>query len=131
MTRLRVLQQAKLSETAAAVSAEYEMIDKRAAERFGGAGEAAGCATVAVAGRRIPARVIVREEDCGAAMQRCVGNDRAKREVGPALVALVPRQMKTARLIVEVGDPQGFERRIALGETAGEESARGGEAIQL
>jgi len=56
------------------------MIGKRAAERFGGDRKPAGCAEVGAARPRIPAGVVVGEQDGGAAVTRRIEDDRAQRE---------------------------------------------------
>ena len=115
----------------AILATEHQMVDDRAVERLGGASEAAGGPAVAVAGGRIAARMIVGEDDPGAAVERGVGDDPAEREIGAALVAGMTRDVETVRGIIEMGDPQAFERRIGIGHAAGEEGSGGGEAVEL
>jgi len=43
----------------------------------------------------------------------------------------MPRYVDAPRLIVDLGDPQAFTARIAVGEAAGEELAGGGESVKL
>ena len=107
------------------------MIDNRAIERFGGAGEPGGCPFVAVARRRIPAGMIVGEEDCRAVVGGRIANDRAEREVGAGFIAFVMAEMEAGQLLVEMGDPQPLERRVGLGKTVGKEGSGGGEAVDL
>ena len=51
-----------------------------------------------------------------------VGDDGADRQIGPVGMAVVPRQMDAARVIVDMRDPQMLARRIGLGQAAGEEA---------
>ena len=106
------------------------MVEDRAAEGFGGAGEAAGCTLVAVARRRIAAGVIMREEDRGGRQKGCVRDDRSQREVGAGLVAAMAAEMEAARIAVEMRNPQGLGERIALSEAAGEEAPCSCEAVE-
>ena len=55
----------------------------------------------------------------------------AQREVGAGLVARIARQMQAARVVIDMRDPQALARRIAVGETAGEKFAGGGEAVEF
>lgn len=71
------------------------------------------------------------EHDPGAAMRERVGNNDLQRELGATLVARMVRHMDAAGLIVGMRDPQLFNGRIAVGETAGEEGAGRGETIEL
>ena len=125
------LKEAQLAKAGAVASAEDQMIDDCAVESLGGAGEAAGRALVAVAWSRVAARVIVGEDDPGAAMKGGVGDDRAKREVGPAFVAGMPGQVNAVGVIVEMGDPKAFAGGIRVGDAAREECAGGDQAVQL
>ena len=63
-------------------------------------------------------------------MDRCIGDDPAQRKVGPAIVAVMPREVDAPRLIVDVGDPQMFLGWIGLGEAIGEESPGRFEAVE-
>ena len=71
------------------------------------------------------------EDDPGAAVKGGVGDDPAEREIGAALVAGMTRDVETMRSIVQVGDPQAFERRIGIGHATGEEGLGGGQAVEL
>ena len=115
----------------AILAAEHQVIDDGAVERLRGAGQAAGGSAVAVAGGRIAAGVIVGEDDPGAAVERGVGDDPAEREIGAALVAGMARDVEAVRGIIEMGDPQAFERRIGIGHAAGEEGPGGRKAVEL
>lgn len=125
------LQQSELAEACAVVAAEHQMVDDRAIERFGGAGEAPSGSAVTVARSGIAAGMIVREDNARGAVVRGIGDDRAEREIGAGFVAGVARQVQAARVIVEVGDPQAFAGGVRIGDAAREEGARGGKTVEL
>jgi len=112
------------------VPGEHQVVDHLAAERLGGACEAAGGTQVGFAGSRVPARVVVGEEDCGSTVPRSFDDDGAQWKVDPAGVPLVQREVETARLFVEVSDPQAFLAGILLLEAANEELPSRGKAIE-
>ena len=109
----------------AIAAAEHQMVEHRAVERFGRASRGGGWRAVRLrSARGIAARVVVGEDDPGAAVERGVGDDlraagsrrRSRRRRGATDGA--------ARLVVEMGDPQAFAARVAVGEAAGEEAPR-------
>ena len=110
---------------------EYEMIEYCAVERFRRGRQPSRDPAVTVARPCIAARMIVREHDARAAQLRGVEDDLAQRDVGPALVAAMARNLKTPRFVVDMSDPQAFAAGVLLGEAAGEELARRREAIKL
>ena len=73
-------------------------------------------------GAAFAARMIVGQDDPGAAMHCSIGDDRADREVGAALIALVARHVQAIRVLVDMGDPQAFARRVGIGEAAGKKA---------
>ena len=75
--------------------------------------------------------MIVGEDDAGAAVRGGIGDDRADREFGAALIALMARQVEAARLVIDMGDPQAFARGIAVGDAAGEERLGSGKPIEF
>ena len=79
---------------------------------------------------RVAARVIVRKDHARAAVDRCIGNDLAQRQFGPAIIAIMPREVDAPRLIIDMGDPQMFLGWIGLGEAIGEESPGRFEAVE-
>ena len=103
------------------------MIEQPAVDRFGG-GRMSRASRIR-GGQRIAARVVVREEDCGAAVDGDVGDDLAQWEIDRPGVARAVRKMDAAAFIVEMCDPQDFQRVVMLRETAGKEIARRIEAI--
>jgi hypothetical protein len=56
------------------------MIQHRAIERFGGRGKTPRASAIRVARSRIAARMVVRQDDAGAAELGSIGDDRAQRE---------------------------------------------------
>ena len=75
--------------------------------------------------------MVVREDDAGAVVLRCIDDDRPQREVHPALVAFVAADVEAARLIVDMRDPKALARKVEFGKAASEELPRGGKAIEL
>ena len=106
------------------------MVDNLAAERLGGACEAAGGTQVGFAGPRVPARVVVGKEDCGSAMPRSFNDDGTQWKVDAAGVTGVHRKVQAARLIVEMGDPQALLTGALLLEAPDEELPCRGKAIE-
>ena len=106
------------------------MVEDRAIERVGRGGEAAGDLAIAVARPRVAARVVMGEDDPGAAVLSGVGDDFAEREIGAVRIAFVTSQVEAARLAVDMGNPQAFAKRIPVGQAAGEEGPRGGETVE-
>ena len=84
------------------------MIEDDAIEGFGRGGEPAGGEAIRTARRGIAARVIMREEDPGAAVQRGIGNDVAQGEGCAVPVAFMSRKMDAAGFLVDVRHPQAF-----------------------
>ncbi|MEO7813981.1 MAG: hypothetical protein ABIR87_00885 [Sphingomicrobium sp.] len=80
--------------------------------------------------RRVPARMIMRQDHPNAPMGCGIGNHVAQGQVRAANVSVMPRQVDAPRLIVDMGDPQMFLVRTSLGEAAREESMGGLEAIE-
>ena len=75
--------------------------------------------------------MIVRQHHPCAAVERRIGDDLPQREIRSVLVTHMARNMKAARIIVEVSNPQPLERKVILREAAGEEVARRSEAVEL
>lgn len=112
------------------VATEDEMIDQGTVQRLGCRRKPAGCAAVGIAGRRIAARVVVREDNSRAAMYRRVANDLAQWETRSGTVAIMSRQMEAARLLVDVRHPDGFEARVQTRHATSEKLPRCGKAVQ-
>jgi hypothetical protein len=124
-------EQPELPEACAILTGEDQMVDDRAVQCLGGAGETARGALVALAWCGIAARVVVSQNDSGASVQSGVGNDRAKREVGTAFIAGVASDVDAVRKVVEMGDPQAFAGRVPVANAAGEELAGCGQAVEF
>lgn len=108
------LEVAQAPQAGAFLAGEDEMVEQPAVESLCGACEAACRAQVGRAGTGISTRVIVGDQERRAAVHRGVDDDVSKREVEPANVALVTGEVKAARLIVEMSDPEALPRRILL-----------------
>lgn len=106
------------------------MVEQLAADRICGRSEAPRRPEVGFARLGISARVIVSNEDRGAAVSRGIDDDRPQREVDAARVSLVARQVEAARLAVEMHYPQSLERRIGFSAAGLKELARAGDAIE-
>ena len=104
------------------LAGDDEVVEHREVDRFAGQRKPAGDLAIGGAWGRIAARVVVGEDHSGAAVCRCVGDDLAQREAGPAIIAVMPRKVDAPRPIVDMGDPQMFLGWIGLGEAIGEES---------
>lgn len=128
---MAVLQKSDLSKTANLFTADDEMINHSAIERFGGGDETARRAAVRIARSRVPARMVVGKHDPRTAVLGGIADDLPEREFRAAFVALVTRKVQAARLVVEMRHPQAFPRQIAVGEAAGEKFLRGGETCEL
>ena len=107
------------------------MIEQPAVEHFGGGRETTGGAQIGVARPGIAARVIVGEEHRAAAVTRRIEDDDSERKLHFRAVALMPRDVQAARLIVEMRDPQAFRAGILFGYATAEESARRGHVVEL
>ena len=104
------------------LAGDDDVVEHGEVDRFASQCQTAGDLAIGGAGGRIAARVVVGENYTRAAVNRCVGDDLAQREVGPASIAVMPRKVDASRPIVDVGDPQMFLGWIGLGEAIGEES---------
>ena len=106
---------------AAFVAGENEVIQHRDIHRFPDQGKPAGDGAVDRARRRVAGRVIVGEDQPGAAVNGRVEYDPADGQRGTGLLAVMAREMDATGLIVDMRDPQMLAGRIALGEQADEE----------
>ena len=75
--------------------------------------------------------MVVSQDDARAVALGCISDDLPQRERGAALVAVVARYMQATGLIIDMGDPQAFARRIGLSHTTGKEVTSGTEAVQF
>ena len=103
------------------VAGENEVIQHRDIHRFPDQGKPAGDGAVDRARRRVAGRVIVGEDQPGAAVIGGVEDYASDGQLGTGLLAVMAREMDAARLIVDMRDPQMLAGRVALGEQAGEE----------
>lgn len=82
------------------------MVDHGQIQRFAGVRQGPRRAAVDIARGRVPARVIVRQDDTGAAKPCGIGDDLAHRQADRVALALVAAQVNAARLVVEMRDQQ-------------------------
>jgi hypothetical protein len=75
--------------------------------------------------------MIVSEHHPSAAMDDGICDDLPDREIGPGFVAVVAGDVQTARLIIDMGNPQAFTRRIRVFDAAGEKGPRCGEPVEF
>ena len=75
--------------------------------------------------------MVVSQDDARAVALGCISDDLTQRERGAAFVAVVARYMQATGLLIDMGDPQAFARRIGLGQTTGKEVTSGTEAVQF
>ncbi len=106
------------------------MVDHRAIQRLRGGREPAGRSTVGIARSGVAARVIVGEDDPGAAMHRGIANDLLQRKRRARFVALVARYMEAARLMIDMRYPDALTTRIRIRHAAGEELPCRGKAVE-
>ena len=107
------------------------MIEDPAIDGLGGGGQAPRGALVALARRRIAARMIVGEQDSRASVYRRVDDDRAERKVGAAFVSIVMGKVQAIQLGVDMRDPQPLAPRIGLRDAPRKECAGCGDAVEL
>lgn len=74
--------------------------------------------------------MVVSEDDAGAAMTGCIGDDRLQREVGCVLVPVVMAEVQAPGLIVDMGDEQPLAQRVSIAEATGEEVPGGPLAVK-
>ena len=98
------------------------MIDQGHVHRLPNQGQAAGEGAVGWARERCAAGMIVGQDQPRATVTSRIGDDLSKRKRRRAVRSVMPGQVDAARLIVEMGDPDMFARRIALREATREES---------
>ena len=120
-----------MAKTRTLLTREDQVVEDRAIECFGSRGQSARRSTIGGAGFRVPTRVIVGENDAGAAMLRGVGDDVAKGEASPAFISIMTGQVNALRAAIDVGNPQTFSGGITFGEAARKEGLGGGWAVDL
>lgn len=107
-----------------------QMIEHGEVDSFTGEREATGDQSIGRGRGRIAAGVVMRDDYPRAAVHRCIGNNGAQRQAGPAIVTVMPREVDAPRLVVDMRNPHMFLGAIGLGEAFGEEAPRGFEAVQ-
>lgn len=85
---------------------------------------------IRIAWPRIAARVIVRQNDARASVQSGIGNDLTQRKLAACFISLMPRHVKTARFIIDMGYEQAFACRVAILKTTREKGLGGCEAVK-
>jgi hypothetical protein len=75
--------------------------------------------------------MVVGEHDRGATVRGGIEDDLADRYLGPGLITLVAGDVKAARMIVDMCNPEDFAARVAFGQAAPQEFAGGGKAVEL
>jgi hypothetical protein len=126
-----VLEEADPPEAGAFAAGEHQMIEQCAIERLGRRRQPPRRPAIGIARGRIAGRMIVREDDPGAAMLGGVGDNVAQRETGSGLVAFVAREMQAPGLLVDMRDPQELTPRVAIGDAAGKEGSGRGQPVEL
>ncbi|HUP67515.1 MAG TPA: hypothetical protein VM145_04815 [Sphingomicrobium sp.] len=107
------------------------MIEHGAVKRFRRDCEPTGGPAIGITGAWIAARVIVGEYDTGALVFDRLGHDLAQGEGRAGFIAGKAGNMKTARSVVDMGDPQAFAGWVAIRQASGKEFAGGLEAVEL
>lgn len=75
--------------------------------------------------------MIVSKQNAGTVTPGGVGDDCLQRKVRAGFVADVARNVEAPRLFIDMGHPQAFPIRVAIGDATGEKLTRGGKAIEL
>lgn len=96
------------------------MIEHGDVHRLAEQGQPPGHGAVARAWRGVAGRVVMGQDQPGAAMYRRIANDLAQRNLGAGLMPVMARKMDAARLIVDMSDPQMLAVPVTLGQKAGE-----------
>jgi len=138
-----LLKQAHSAHALALVSrSEDDVVDHGDVNRFGGAGEGAGGATVGAAWGRIAAGVIMGKQNAGAAKPSRIRDNLAHWQADASLIAFgIAPKMDATRAIIDMGDPQHFgvrgvrtdeasRKKVSRGIVAGKQS-RGFGALNL
>ena len=107
------------------------MVKNPAVERLDSSRKMSCGSAVGVAGARIAARMIVREDYSGAAVQRCIGDDDPQRKCCSGFVAEMPGEMDTARVAVDMRNPKYLAGRICIFQAVGEEIFGGHKPVKL
>ena len=128
--RLQGLEQPHPPHAAAFAPGEDQMIEDGEVDRLGGPGQSARGAIVGLARPGIAARVVVGEDQAGAAEPERVGDDVAHRQPDRGRLALILLDMEAARWRCRHGPPQLLVRLDLRPEASGEEAARGFVAVE-
>lgn len=131
LVALGELEQPQLAKAGETGSRKNQVIEDLAVDGLGRAGKAPGRTHVAFARGWISAGMVVGKHDARASVDGRIADDRAQREVHARFVSIVMSEMQTLQLLIHMSDPQPLTGRIGLGDTAREERAGGGEAVEL
>ena len=131
LVALGELEQPQLAKARKTGSRRDEVIENLAVDGLRRAGKAPGRTHVAFARGRISAGMVVGKHDARASVDGRIADNRPEREVHARFVSIVMGEMQTLQLVIHVSDPQPLTRRIGLGDTAREESAGRGQAVEL
>jgi hypothetical protein len=106
------------------------VIENRNVERLGGARQSTCCAAVGIAWPGIAAGVIVGEDDACAAKSCRVDDDVLDRHTDRFRFALVTFDMKAARRVVDMSDPQSLAVSFVCTKAGRKEAAGGLVAVE-
>lgn len=73
----------------------------------------------------------MREDNSGAMVMKCVGDDLADWKVCASFIAFIARHVKAVSFLIHMRDPQALATWVGFSETAGEEVACRREAVEL
>jgi hypothetical protein len=99
------------------------MVQDDAVERFRSVGKSAGRPAVTFAWHCITTRVVVGENDSGAAVLNCVSKDCPDRKAGAGFIAFMVSHMQAPSLVIDMRYPQAFDG-IGVIEVVREKAAR-------
>ena len=107
------------------------MIEDRAVQPVGNAGQAPGRQAIRSAWPRVSTWMRVAENDTRASAARGVGDDRVDGKGGLGLIAVMAAEVDAVQLLIDMGDEQALSSRIGFSEAAGEEIAGRCESVEL
>ena len=120
-----------MAKTGALAVREDQVVEDGAVDRLRDRGQATRRPAIRGAGPGIAARMIVGDDNSGAAVHRRIPNDLADRESSAGFIPPVTREMEAARLVVDMRDPDAFMDGARIGEAAGEELSRRRKPVEL
>ena len=107
------------------------MIEDRAIQPVGNAGQAPGRQAVGSARPGIAAWVRVAENDTRASAASSIGDDCVDGQGGLRLIAVMAAEVDAVQLLIDMGDEQALSSWIGFSEAAGEEIAGCCESVEL